>query len=60
MSNKVTYALIAILLGMFWYGVIGLVWFFAEPTTRRVDCSMSSFHPDFTPAMRKQCRKETA
>lgn len=27
------------------------------PGRRVVDCSMASFHPDFTPAMREACRK---
>jgi len=27
------------------------------PERRIIDCSMASFHPDFTPAMREVCRK---
>jgi hypothetical protein len=27
------------------------------PERRVIDCSMASFHPDFTPAMREACRK---
>jgi hypothetical protein len=27
------------------------------PERRIIDCSMASFHPDFTPAMREACRK---
>jgi len=26
------------------------------PERRVIDCSMASFHPDFTPAMREACR----
>ncbi len=26
------------------------------PDRRIIDCSMASFHPDFTPAMREACR----
>ena len=26
------------------------------PERRIIDCSMASFHPDFTPAMREACR----
>jgi hypothetical protein len=26
------------------------------PERRVIDCSMASFHPDFTPAMRNACR----
>lgn len=29
------------------------------PRYRKVDCSMSAFHPDYTPAMRQACRKKT-
>ncbi len=28
----------------------------AKPGVRRIDCSLASFHPDFTPAMRKACQ----
>ncbi len=28
-----------------------------SPERRIIDCSMASFHPDFTPAMREACRK---
>ena len=27
------------------------------PERRIIDCSMESFHPDFTPAMREACRR---
>ncbi len=27
------------------------------PERRIIDCSLASFHPDFTPAMREACRK---
>lgn len=26
------------------------------PRAKRIDCSMAEFHPDFTSAMREQCR----
>ncbi len=26
------------------------------PERRVIDCSLASFHPDFTPAMREACR----
>lgn len=32
----------------------------SAPSKRVVDCSMASFHPDFTPAMREACRKRKA
>lgn len=55
MSNKLIYAGILAGLVMFWTGILSLVWTFsAEP--KRVDCSMSEFHPDFTNKMREQCR----
>lgn len=30
------------------------------PERRIIDCSMASFHPDFTPAMREACRNRKA
>ena len=30
------------------------------PERRVIDCSLASFHPDFTPAMREACRNRKA
>ena len=30
------------------------------PERRMIDCSLASFHPDFTPAMREACRNRKA
>jgi len=29
----------------------------AAKAERRIDCSLASFHPDYTPAMREKCKK---
>lgn len=60
MSNKQIYSIIAVLLVWFWAMVIMAVLLFATPTSKRIDCSMAEFHPDFTPAMRQTCRKVKA
>jgi hypothetical protein len=50
-----TVAGVAAMLGLLSYVAYMAV---TQPHTHRVDCSLASFHPDFTPAMRKQCRGE--
>lgn len=37
-------------------GIPALIFFTPRPSVIRIDCSMASFHPDFTPAMRKACQ----
>lgn len=56
MSTKTTYILIALVLVIFWSG---LIWLSSQLATKeaRIDCSMAEFHPDYTPEIRKQCRE---
>jgi hypothetical protein len=48
--------LAAILVACLWIVLIAASAALA-PERRIIDCSMASFHPDFTPAMREACRK---
>lgn len=48
-----------VLLVCVWVGVIALhIWVSAstKPSTRKVDCSLASFHPDYTAKDREMCR----
>lgn len=38
-------------------GVIAVLQPIEIPRRPLVDCSLATFHPDFTPAMRAQCRQ---
>ena len=51
--------LAVVLVSCMWIGLIAASAAFA-PDKRVIDCSMASFHPDFTPAMREACRKRKA
>lgn len=48
-------ALIAISLGMLLL-LLALLLVVPRPSVVKVDCSLASFHPDYTPAMRKACQ----
>lgn len=37
-------------------GILALIFSTPRPSVVKIDCSMASFHPDFTPAMRKTCQ----
>ena len=58
MNDKITIASALIVVVAFWVFAIWLSWQFVPEQPRRVDCSMAEFHPDFTPEMRKACRKQ--
>ena len=60
MSNKKVYLIIAILLTIFWTAMIAGVFKFLQPKQKVIDCTMSEFHPDFTPKMKELCRKAQA
>jgi hypothetical protein len=40
-----------------WLSLAYLILSQPQPQKRTLDCSMESFHPDFTPEMRKACRE---
>lgn len=57
MTNKRTYLLLAIFLTAFWTVVIFTQWSLAgSAPSKKIDCGMAEFHPDYTPKMREQCR----
>ena len=57
MSNKAIYAIIIIAVSAFWAGILTAIWtYLDDKTPQRIDCSVSEFHPDYTPKMREQCR----
>lgn len=39
------------------FGILALIVNAPRPSVIKVDCSMASFHPDYTPAMRKACQE---
>ena len=39
------------------FGILALIVSAPRPSVIKVDCSMASFHPDYTPAMRKACQE---
>lgn len=39
------------------FGILALIFSAPRPSVIKVDCSMASFHPDYTPAMRKACQE---
>lgn len=56
MSNRVTYTLIAIFLGIFWGGL--LYWAIElAPPKRYIDCSLAEISPDYSPAIKAACRE---
>ena len=59
-SNRKVYALIALFLIVFWTAMIAGVFKFLQPKQKVIDCTMSEFHPDFTPKMKELCRKAQA
>ena len=56
MATAMLVVLAAILVVCLWIVLISASSALA-PERRIIDCSMASFHPDFTPAMREACRK---
>jgi len=56
MATAMLVVLAAILVVCLWIVLIAASAALA-PERRIIDCSMASFHPDFTPAMREACRK---
>lgn len=57
MTNKQIYFILFLLLAWFWGMVMLIIGHFMPSGSRRIDCSLAEFHPDFTPAMRQACRK---
>ena len=57
MNNKQLYALIAVLLVVFWTGVVTIVWRVSHPAPVKYDCTLAEFHPDMPLDVRKECRK---
>ena len=55
MATAMLVVLAAILVVCLWIVLIAASAALA-PDRRIIDCSMASFHPDFTPAMREACR----
>ena len=55
-ASAILVVLAAILVVCLWIVLIAASAALA-PKRRIIDCSMASFHPDFTPAMREACRK---
>ena len=55
MASAMLVVLAAILVVCLWIVLIAASASLA-PERRIIDCSMASFHPDFTPAMREACR----
>ena len=55
MASAMLVVLAAILVVCLWIVLIAASAVLA-PDRRIIDCSMASFHPDFTPAMREACR----
>lgn len=56
MATAMLVVLAAILVVCLWIVLIAASAALA-PERRIIDCSMASFHPDFTPTMREACRK---
>lgn len=54
MNNRWIYFVMIALFVWFWFGVLAIVWTYSAP--KKIDCSLSTFHPDFTTKMREQCR----
>ena len=52
--NVIKYLIIGVMLGGLL--AIAVTAYNIAPRTKRIDCSLSEFHPDFTPEMREQCR----
>ena len=50
-------ALGAVLIAAMWLALIAASHRWA-PTERFIDCSLSEFHPDYSPAVREVCRKK--
>lgn len=57
MTNRKTYTLIGLFLIAFWSAMFAGVFKFLQPKQKVIDCTMSEFHPDFTPKMKEFCRK---
>lgn len=56
MATAMLVVLAVVLVSCMWIGLIAASAVLA-PEKHIIDCSMESFHPDFTPAMREACRK---
>ena len=59
MATAMLMVLAMILVTCLWIVLIAASAAFA-PDRRIIDCSLASFHPDFTPAMREACRNRKA
>lgn len=49
-------SIVAVALLAVWASAVFGVFYFAPVTGKRINCSLSEISPDFTPAMREQCR----
>jgi hypothetical protein len=56
MNNKLVYFFAFTFLTLFWGGVIFIARIDSSYQMKE-ECSLSSFHPDFTPEMREKCRE---
>jgi hypothetical protein len=59
MASIMLVVLAVVLVNCMWMVLIAASAIFA-PERRVIDCSLASFHPDFTPAMREACRNRKA
>ena len=55
-SNWLVYCFVFVFVIVFWGGMFYLVQIDPQHEVRR-DCSMASFHPDYTPEMKAKCRE---
>ena len=55
MATAMLVVLAAVLVTCMWIVLIAAS-AIVTPERRVIDCSLASFHPDFTPAMREACR----
>jgi len=51
-------AVVAAALGVICLAILMVDLLSANPRMHRVDCSLASFHPDYTTKQRQQCRGE--
>ena len=59
MATAMLMVLAVVLVTCMWIVLIAVSAIVA-PERRVIDCSLASFHPDFTPAMREACRNRKA
>lgn len=59
MSENIRYTLMFVAVVLLCVGMVALIVISTtvQPQVRKIDCTWSEISPDFTPAMRKACRK---